>query len=274
MRLLSAGLPEYLPEKEQTTVARLGLHSLAAREWMKPDGDFALFQQHKLEQAELRPDSVFGQLPGSESAVAEFIDSLRTHLLDDHSDQYEQRSDRLHHLPSNLTWPLYTDSLWDASLWIQEDICVLQEIDNEYQLTAASVCSPSNWHPAEKLGKNLSTIHKPVPDYADKLEGRVDSLFASMSPRKPLLRYNWSLQYGNELYWRDKLAPRDPTAKQYWRLERQTLRRLPITNAIVFSIKISLHERGVIEQDLLVKENLQQLLRTLPEQEKLYKGLD
>lgn len=273
MQLNTTVQPVYLPESEQKAVARLGLHPLADCDWLDIDGDFSQFHCHKIEQGELRLQSVYGQLRGSEAAVAELSKLLEQHLLVEHGSDYARTKSGLLHRPSGLEFPLPAENLWQTSLWIQEDICLLQQIDSEFQLTAASVCSPSNWHPADKIGRSLDRIHKPVPGYEEQLSQRVNTLFAALKPDKPLLRYNWSLQPGNELYWRDKLAPRDPAAPQFWRVERQTLRRLPETGAVVFMIRIYLHKRSEIEKNPQVKMNLQSLLERLPEEEKIYKGL-
>ncbi len=273
MRLTTTVDTVYLPDEQQEFVARLGLHPLHVPSWIDCDTDFTQFHQHKLEQAASRLQSVYGELPGSERAVREFVSVLQQHLLAQHSDQYAMHSHALHHTATNLSWQLPAANLWEASLWIQEDICLLQDCDGEFKLTAASVCSPSNWHPAEKLGKSLDRIHQPVPGYEEKLARRVNSLFHALKPGKPLLRYNWSLQPGNELYWRDSLVPRDPAAEQYWRVERQTLRRLPESGAIVFLIRIYLHKRSAIERDPAIKSILSALLNRLPSDEKRYKGL-
>jgi len=273
MQLKTTVLAVYLPEQEQTAVARLGLHPLPDPDWLDIDSDFAQFHEHKLEQFKIRPQSVYGQLPGSETAVAELREALLQHLLAEHGSVYTRGNNCLRHDITGLEFRLPAENLWQTSLWIQEDICLLQQIDGEFRLTAASVCSPSNWHPADKLGCSLDSIHRPVPGFEERLSGRVDALFSALKPDKPLLRYNWSLQPGNELYWRDKLAPRDPMAAQYWRVERQTLRRLPETGALVFMIRVYLHGRSEIEKIPGVKKNLQALLERIPEQEKLYKGL-
>ena len=274
MQLVSSSAPIYLPEEDQTSVLRLGLNPLPLQGWLQPDADLLVFQQHKLEQARLRPDSVYGELAGAEAAVAESIELIYQHLLQDHGDTYSRRDSVLQHKPSGIEWRLPAENLWQASLWVPEDICVLQEINGEFVMTAASVCSPSNWHPADKLGRSLDVIHAPVPGYEKILSRRVNSLFRALKPHKPLLRFNWSLQRGNELYWRDKLAPTDPALPQYWRVERQTLRRLPGTGAVIFTIRIYLHERSRIEADPAVSQRLSALLDRLPAEEKNYKGLN
>ena len=51
-------------------------------------------------------------------------------------------------------------SLEELTLEIEEDFAVM----HKGKMELASVCFPSGWIPTNKLGKNLSTIHKPVAD--------------------------------------------------------------------------------------------------------------
>jgi len=272
MQLESRVDPIYFPEADQTTVMRLGLQPLSFRHWLHADADLPQFHSHKLEQHRLRPDSVYQTLPGCEPAVAELGSLILEHLQTHQQPHYAVTADRVTHRESGLNWPRGSDNLWEMSLWIQEDVCVLQEAAGSYQLTAASVCSPSNWDPASKLGRNLDEIHEPVPGYAASLSGRVDRLFHSLKPGKLWLRYNWSLQPGNELYWQS-----DPTHASgpvsHWRVERQTLLRLPQSGAVVFTIRLYLHPLNQLQADPRFAASLQQILSALPAAERRYKGL-
>ena len=51
-------------------------------------------------------------------------------------------------------------SLEELTLVLEEDFAVM----HKGKMELASVCFPSGWIPTNKLGKNLSTIHKPVAD--------------------------------------------------------------------------------------------------------------
>ncbi len=272
MQLRTRVDPVYFPEPGQTTVLRLGLQPLDPRRWLHVDADFPQFHTHKLQQQEIRPQTVCQTLPGCEPALTELGTTILAHLQADHQQHYAVSTDCLTHRQSGLSWPLEIENLWQTSLWIQEDLCVLQQRDGGYQLTAASVCSPSNWDPASKIGRSLSGIHDPVPGYEAELAGRVDRLFRSLKPGKPLLRYNWSLQAGNELYWESD--PANPAGRPtHWRVERQTLRRLPRSGAIIFAIRIYLHPLAQLRADPQFAANLDQILAALPKEQRTYKGL-
>ena len=277
MYLISKVQPVYLPEAKQHSVLRLGLKTLDHQEWLVVDDDFGQFYENKMQVRKLHGDKVYGSLPGSEPAQQELQRLVLGHLTNDHSNKYEITGKTINNLPCNLSWPLDDFTLWHTSLWVQDDICLMELRDGEYCLTAASVCAPSNWALEEKIGRSLDAIHGTIPGYAQRLSRRVNKLFANLKPARPLLRYNWSIQDSPELFWRkDLLQKNEAQAKPdelFWRVERQVLRRLPDTGAIVFTIRIFIHSFSVMSRAAEFPEILSRLLGQLPAAEKNYKGL-
>jgi len=277
MHLNSLVEPIYYPDADQQTVLRLGLENLPLERWLHIDADFHLFQQHKLQQAERDKTRVFAALENSVAAQQEFGNFLRNHLINCWPDHYKLSGEKLYHTSTQLSWPADPLSLWESCLWIQDDICLLesadQNTDQEYILTAASLCSPSNWKLEDKIGHTVDRIHDPVPGYQQQLAERVNKLLAGLKPGKPVLRYNWSVQAGNELCWRDDVAS-ESAEDYYWRVERQTLLKLPQTGAIVFAIRIFLHSFAVMELDSQFRANLSEILLRQSEDLRHYKGLD
>jgi hypothetical protein len=297
MYLLSKVMPVYLPEPDQATVLRLGLRKLDPGDWLVVDDDFRQFHDNKLHTRAAHGDRVYGALPGSEPAQQELRQLVFYHLLNDHSSNYEVTGSKIAHRDCNLSWSLDDESLWQTSLWVQEDICLMELRDRQYCLTAASVCAPSNWPLEQKMGCSLDHIHGPVPGYGQQLSRRVNRLFANLKPERPLVRFNWSVQEFPELFWRKDLNSdigaeqtldsepgtepdknpatelKKPAPDFFWRVERQTLRRLPQTGAIVFTIRIFIHSFSVMHRAADFSTNLSRLLGQLPAAERDYKGL-
>ena len=48
---------------------------------------------------------------------------------------------------------------------VQEDLCILEKRGSEHVLTGAVLCFPASWRLADKVGRPLTTIHDPVPEY-------------------------------------------------------------------------------------------------------------
>lgn len=122
---------------------------------------------------------------------------------------------------------------------IQEDLCILQKQENEHVLTAALLCFPASWTLAEKIGKPLTAIHNPVPEYNADIAKRVQRLFDGVQVGRPMWRANY-LNYSSPALFhpRTEAQPRTDDHKRgtFQRSERQTVWRLPKTNAVVFAI--------------------------------------
>ncbi|MEM6679654.1 MAG: DUF3445 domain-containing protein [Pseudomonadota bacterium] len=129
---------------------------------------------------------------------------------------------------------------------VADDLCLLvpDAASAEYRLAGAALCFPSRWSLAEKMGRPMTAIHEPVPDYDAVLARRVNRVFEALHEDRPVMRYNWLVH--------DDPTLCQPTVEEtkrhgtsgidgpyYLRTERQTLRRLPETGAIVFGIKTS-----------------------------------
>ncbi len=249
---------------------RLGLKALDLKHWVHPDGDFEQFNEHKQDVIARLGNRCFAELPRSTDAQQEFSARLKEHLLKDHPAVFGLNGSDLTHQPSGLHWNAEDLSLSNSQYWVQEDICILQADKNQYRLTAASVCSPSNWALEEKIGRTVDEIHDPVPGYQDILAQRVNRLLSGLKAEKPMLRFNWSLQPGNELLWRNDLEAANGDTNTYWRVERQTLVKLPETDAVAFGIRIFLHPLDELGQG---KSDIEKVASRLPQSEKTYKGL-
>jgi hypothetical protein len=278
MQLDSFNVPIYLPEKEQTSVLRLGFENCSGDDWIFSTKDLNVFQRHKTELGISRSEECFAQTQGSVAAQCEFHDFLLRHLLTKPKSGYSRKGNQLIHEQEKLTWKIEDKNLWEASLWVPEDFCLLEKEKNGYVMTAASVCSPSNWILQEKIGQTVDFIHNPVPGYNKHLSKRVNRFLEGIPRHRVLLRYNWSIQSDNELFWRDDLNPNSDFVNSsnpnlYWRIERQTFVRLPTSGAIVFGIRVFLHSFDSLRNIEGFNQSIEQLFTQLPETQKRYKGL-
>ena len=127
-----------------------------------------------------------------------------------------------------------------AAAGVQEDLCVLVPGDDGWRLAGGVVCFPSMWRIGDKLGLPLASVHGPVPAYADELGPRVDRFLDRLRPERPVWRRNWFIHESPALH---QPEPPPPAARLpevpdglWLRSERQTLRRLPRTDGILFTI--------------------------------------
>lgn len=126
---------------------------------------------------------------------------------------------------------------------VQEDICILQKQGDEHLLAAAILCFPAGWTLAEKAGRPLSRIHSRVDSYDASMARRVQRMFDGVQVGRPIWRNNY-LPYDNPDLFQpltEAQAAKHPTSKDasaapYLRAERQSILRLPETQAVVFTI--------------------------------------
>ena len=137
---------------------------------------------------------------------------------------------------------------------MQEDFVVLHDEPGDgFRARFLSVCFPSNWNPAEKLGLDFTAIHAPVADNA-LLQAGARGIVGMAFRQAPMLRHVWLLTPGGDLAqhpetrrarWEDALAAADaPGAsgrlmdRVFFRVERQTTLPLPALGRGVFFIRV------------------------------------
>ncbi len=139
-----------------------------------------------------------------------------------------------------LTWD---DPLAALGRLVQEDFCILEKCGDEHVLIAAVLCFPASWRLSEKIGRPLVGIHAPVAEYDDGIARRVQRLFDGVRSDRPIWR-------ANALIYRDP-ALFQPNKKEdiscdigrentFLRTERQVIKRLATTDAVVFSIRTTI----------------------------------
>jgi dimethylamine monooxygenase subunit A len=146
-------------------------------------------------------------------------------------------------------------ALPDAALAVHEDLCLLTKREDEdlYRLIGAAVAWPSDWRPAEKIGLPLRALHAPIAGYEEQLASGVDRFMETLRPGPIYARANWFIAATGERRWlADKppqeafahVTPENAGEALFVRSERQTLRRLPRTGAILFTIGIYVEPLG------------------------------
>ena len=232
----------YTPFMERRTTHPPGLSPMDPAQWFPVDPDFAEQMAYRVDLLEARRDVVLATLPEAAEATAELYRAVLDHLAAD--PRFHTAADRVTR-PDGITVSLDpAEPLDTLGRLIADDLCLLLP-GEEYRLVAAVLCFPSRWLLSEKLGHPLSVIHDPVPDYDDALAARVNRVFQSVRPGRPMVRVNWLVHATPELHLplglSDKLIGQaDPGQGIYLRTERQTLTRLPRSGAVVFGIKTSL----------------------------------
>lgn len=131
---------------------------------------------------------------------------------------------------------------------VPEDFAIVLRNDEDgmYYFRAGVICSSLGWNVGTKIGMQLEEIHKPIPDYKEKMSFSMDRFFSKMNANAPIQRGSWGLEVGTPLF----MPPGDPHEKLreaqqpdlniedcHLRVDWQTLRRLPLSAGVVFNFK-------------------------------------
>lgn len=251
----------------------IGLKPLDLVEWIEYDNLLSAYIAEKQRLYAEMPDKVLVAEPGTESAQQEVLDVLHAHLLQSFPKIYStlQKSN------SPQLGPLAR-----AALMVQEDLVLMRKSAEGWRLVAASLCFPSSWNLLEKFKRPLHQIHAPVPNFGEGTRNAslIERIFDNLQVDQPVLRWNWSLMGDMELhhphFHSGRFGAGDLAGNVTLRLERQTLRKMPISGDILFTIRIHLDPLEVLQRqpngrELAMAIDAQLSALSLSETE--YKGL-
>jgi dimethylamine monooxygenase subunit A len=261
---------------------RLGVRPLDLHDWIElgPDADAAIARKPILNAQ--HPTTVFVALDDVEPEASEVATTLLEHL--------------------RRRWPeRYADAVLDPDLHlldavarlVPEDLVLMVErpiddgvhdgangVDGDRRLVfgAGSVCFPNRWDLRSKLGRTLAEVHEPVAMLNEQLAQPVDKFFERLTPERSFWRLGWGIVDTDDWYTPlDGTAaarPLDPPPEQlFLRVERETLRRFALTNAVLFTIRTYVTPISMVSDDSSVTNRLADALAGLPAAVRLYKDV-
>ncbi|KAK0490530.1 hypothetical protein IW261DRAFT_1432530 [Armillaria novae-zelandiae] len=191
-----------------------------------------------------------------------------------------------------------------AALLVQDDLALMVEgSDGRYYFQAGAICVPGFWRMRDKIGLPLDEIHLSgnVPQYREKLHTSFERFFRRLPVDKPVIRNNYFVQVvrpqgeggdgvdPEELAWSTTTNgpegefahghPAHPPARPVvspatlrLRTERQTLRRLPLSGAVLFTIRTYVIPVEQLGREPGVPARMASAVRSWPESVETYKG--
>lgn len=252
------GPPDWLDEldlRPGPPHVHMGTHATTLDRWLLVDDarpmELALRERLLAERRAV----VFGCLPAADAAAEELLHAVLTWLADRGVNPPP---------PTAGDHPLVA-----AGRIVQEDLCLMVQRDGAWHLDGGVVCFPTLWRLGDRLGQPTPTLHERVAHY-DELEARVDRFFDRFPPDRVVWRRNMSIKPYSLLHVPaakvelPMLGHRvAPDGSPFWiRTERQTLRRLPASGAIVFAIKVQQCRAGVLHQRPDIAAGLAAMYRT------------
>jgi len=251
---------EYLPGASDAARLRVGARPLDVRQWVSAiDDDWPLTIQMKRDLLRERPTEVVACIDGAEEACDEAAAGV------------------LSTIDGAYTNETGLDALIDAALFVADDLCVLLPDENGVpRLSAAVLCSPNRWRLSEKIGGTMASIHAPVARYDDDLSTPVNAMLMRLSADRPVWRINWGVANHPSLF-QPEIPPATldmDVADMWFRVEWQTLRRLPVTGAILFTIRTYVEKLSdFMERDYAFVHEIADLVNKIPENVATYKSI-
>ena len=226
----------------------IGVSPLDLADWFVIGGDLARYLAEKQRLEAEHGDRVFMAEAETDDAQREVLDFVASHLTEHHPTFYCRDGNVVTVLPTGGSVDLGDrdePALKRAAHLVPDDLVIMRRGESGWRIAAASLCFPSSWSLAAKFGRPLDEVHAPVPDFAAGTRNAtlIERMFDNLKPDMPVKRQNWSLYHDAELYHpvghaAGDIDPAATPGPLYLRRERQTLRKLPGTGDILFTIRI------------------------------------
>lgn len=239
----------------------MGIRNMEWDSWIELDNEWRKFHDAKVRRLQQRGNDVYGTMPEARDAVIELLNEFYHFLPNRYPLLFEQTP---HGLNNRITGEKFVfrncpecdfseDPMVMAAKMVQDDLAIMMEGPlGEYFLKAGAVILPGFWRFKDKFGLPLNAIHTngDVPKYKEKLQTGMSKFFTRLTCDKPVVRNNYFIQVDDQLGWSSAIGDEDsdevgwntatPASsidQVFYRSERQSLRRLPKSGAIIFTIR-------------------------------------
>ncbi|KAK9462149.1 uncharacterized protein V1516DRAFT_673890 [Lipomyces oligophaga] len=287
---LTKPLP-YRPFKHNYHVT-MGIRSMNWDDWIELDNEFLDYHERKKQRLTERDDLVATD-PTAYDSACELLEEFRDWLPNRYPSVFKRTAIGIDNIITGESFntterPLKRDPMEIAALLVQDDLAImLPGPDKQYYLKAGCILLAGFWRLKDKLGMPLSEIHTSgdVPQFREKLQVSMERFFVKLRCEKPVVRNNYFIQTDNDLGWSNAIGPEDSetigwytaaeatdVSKLYFRSERQSLRRLPISGGVVFTIRTYFVPIVKIAQEPYVPGRLADGIRAWADDVSLYKG--
>jgi hypothetical protein len=272
----------------------MGLRNVKWDDWIELDDHYPRFHADKARRISERGPKCCHTAPEAYPAALELLEELRSYLPERYPTLYQRTEKGIRNLWSGeemdtTSRPLLPeDPMQTCARLTQDDLAIMVERpDGQYYLLAGAILLAGFWRLEDKLGMPLSEIHTSgeVPQFREKLEKGMLNFFRRLKPEELVARNNYFLQVDEDLAWSHSIGSEDSdgiswsTAEKnraiehhYFRSERQSLRRLPKTGGVVFTIRTYFHPVTEIAEEDYVPGRLASAVRSWGDDVSRYKG--
>ncbi|KAL1633471.1 hypothetical protein SLS56_002856 [Neofusicoccum ribis] len=274
----------------------MGLRTLNWNEWIELDNEYLSYHAKKAERlASPRAAKLYHTAPEAFDGAVELLEELCSYLPQRYPSLFRKTDVGMDNLATGeslniVERPLKEDPMAMCARQVQDDLAIMFERpDGQYYLLAGAILLAGFWRLEDKLGMPLSEIHTSgnVPEYKTKLEKGMMNFFRRVKPENPVVRNNYFIQVDDDLAWSYSIGPEDgeegtigwfsaekdrAIKHHFFRSERQSLRRLPRSGGVVFTIRTYFHPITEICNEPYVPGRLASAVRSWNGEVSSYKG--
>lgn len=271
----------------------MGLRSMRWDEWIELDNHYPRFHADKARRIKERGHKCCRTALEAMDGAVELLEELCSYLPARYPCLFKKTDVGIDNLYTGESFnivqrPLPEDPMMISARLIQDDLALMfEKEDGQYYLLAGAILLAGFWRLEDKFGMPLSKIHTSgeVPQFQEKLEKGMMNFFRRLRPEEPVLRNNYFLQVDDGLAWSHSIGSEDApevswnTAEKnkaighhYFRSERQSLRRLPRSGAVVFTIRTYFEPIQEIAKEPYVPGRLASAVRSWGDDVSRYKG--
>ncbi|MCJ1288199.1 mannosyltransferase [Xylographa opegraphella] len=283
----------YRPFRHGPYHITMGLRTMKWDEWIELDNHYLKFHADKARRIHERGSKCCKTAPEAFDGAVELLEEFCDYLPRRYPSLYRKTVDGMDNLVTYESFniferPLVEDPMQMAARMVQDDLAIMfEKSDGQYYLLAGSILLAGFWRLEDKWRMPLSEIHTTgaVPGFKQKLEKGMMNFFRRIQPNGPVLRNNYFIQVDDNLAWSDSIGPEDDAdvgwntafknkaIENHWfRSERQSLRRLPRSGGVVFTIRTYFHPIIEIAQQPYVPGRLASAIRSWGDDVARYKG--
>ncbi|KAK6463224.1 hypothetical protein DFJ63DRAFT_109553 [Scheffersomyces coipomensis] len=236
----------------------MGIRSMDWNSWIELDNEWPKYHQDKLDRLAEKGDELHGCSPKAIDASFELLQELKQFLPNRYPTLFKETEVGLDNLQTKESFDFRKghtkeDQMVIISKLLQDDIAIMIEHeDGNYSLEGGAIILAGFWRLKDKFQLKLNEIHTSgdVPQYQEKLQNGMTKFFQRLTCDKPVVRNNYFIQTDDNLGWSQSIGDENSDVvgwytaevakdvnKLYFRSERQSLRRLPISGAVIFTIR-------------------------------------
>jgi dimethylamine monooxygenase subunit A len=266
----------------------IGVRPLDIQDWIEVDANLPAYLKEKAQHYRDDRHQVIVSEESSLESQSEVLHLLSEHMCVRYPNIYCKTESGVDILNGQFNVSLDDETLPPlaiAAKLVQEDLVLMSASPDGWRLVAASLCFPSAWNLLEKFGHPLHKVHEPVPGFGTGTRNAsvIDRMFDNLRPEQPVMRWNWSLHEDGQLHHptshsgsESRFGNGDIGGHLFLRVERQTLRKLPKTGDIVFTVRIyldPLEVLGTIPDGAKLAMAIDEQLSQFSAEQENYKGL-